>query len=429
MELVGELSRATQPREVLRAFSRGMRALNGPVGYISLSTRDLPVGHYRITRLLLDPDAEHIDVSDPWSMVDELTLHSGGLLGALIRSAYPALVHDLDVQDDPVLGKALRPFRSLMAIPLFDDGEPLNWAFMFSTEPKRFTEKELEETVLRSNLIGGRVKGTVVANELQRANETIRREVERIADIQRGLLPQEMPAVPGVTLAAEYHTYDQAGGDYYDIQPLTRSKDGRSHDPNGPWAFIVADAAGHGPAAAVLMAMLHAILHAYPHTPGGPGEVLSHVSRHLAQKRLESSFVTAFFAIYDPKTREFTYARAGHPPPMLKEPGSGGAVHRLDGNGGMPLGIFDDVTYEDASITLEPGQSIVMYTDGITEGRDHDGRMFGVEGVESSLTMCTGQPDCVQNSIMGALREHENGMRPGDDQTLLIMRINGTTPA
>ncbi|MCA9296985.1 MAG: SpoIIE family protein phosphatase, partial [Phycisphaerales bacterium] len=394
MELVADLSRATEPREVLRTFSRGIRKITGPVGYISLSTRDLPAGHYRITRQLLDPRTEHIDIADTWSTMHEITLHSGGFLGALIQSAYPELIHDLDVRDDPVLGDALAPFRSLLAIPLFDGGEPLNWAIMLKEEPDGFSIDDLEETILRSNLIGGRVKGTVVAQELQKANETIRREVERIAAIQRALLPQSMPDIPGVRLAAEYNTYDQAGGDYYDIQPLKRTDDGAAHDPNGPWVLIIADAAGHGPAAAVLMAMLHAILHAYPHMPGGPGEVLTHVNTHLARKQLESSFVTAFLAIYDPPTRTLTYARAGHPPPMLKDPGPGGTVRRLDAVGGVPLGILNDARFEDASVTLEPGQAVVMYTDGITEGMNHDHRMFGVAGVERALTNCSGEPDC-----------------------------------
>jgi sigma-B regulation protein RsbU (phosphoserine phosphatase) len=424
MELVADLSRANEPRDVLRTFSRGIRKISGPIGYLSLSTRDLPAGQYRITRQLLDPHTEHIDVADTWSTLHEITLHSGGFLGALIQSAYPELIHYLDIRDDPVLGDALAPFRSLLAIPLFDAGEPLNWAIMLKEEPEGFSVADLEEAILRSNLIGGRVKGTVVAQELQKANAKIRLEVERIAAIQRALLPQTMPDIPGVRLAAEYNTYDQAGGDYYDIQPLRRSADGSSHDPTGPWALIIADAAGHGPAAAVLMAMLHAILHAYPHIPGGPGEVLTHVNTHLARKQLESSFVTAFFAIYDPPTRILSHARAGHPPPMLKAPGPGGAVHRLDAVGGVPLGILENIEFEDATLVLEPGQAVVMYTDGITEGMNHDHRMFGVAGVERALTKCSGEPDCSISSIMNALREHENGLRPGDDQTLLVMRIN-----
>ncbi|MEM7227363.1 MAG: PP2C family protein-serine/threonine phosphatase [Planctomycetota bacterium] len=423
MEMVGSMSRAKDPREVLRTFSLGIRRLNGPVGYLSLSTRGLKPGEYRITRNLLNRDTEHIDVEDTWAKINDIPIHTGGFIGALIQSAYPELIHYLDIKDDPVIGDALASFGSLMAIPLYDNGEPLNWAIICRDEPEGFSVDDLEEQILRANLIGGRVKSTVISRELQQANEKIRREVERIADIQRALLPNEMPSIPGVSLAAEYHTYDQAGGDYYDIQPLKRSEDGLSHDPNGPWVIIVADAAGHGPAAAVLMAMLHAILHAYPHMPGGPGEVLEHTNKHLAAKRLESSFVTAFLGIYDPMTRELRYACAGHPPPMLKDHGSGGTVARLESVGGLPLGIFEDVEYDDATVKLQPGQSIVMYTDGITEGMNRNNDMFGMEGIEDALTKCTGEPDCVMNSIMNALREHEEGVRPGDDQTLLAMKV------
>ncbi len=425
MEMVGSLSRATQPQEVLRAFSKDFRKLEGDMAYLSLSTRGLGPGQYRITRVLMDEAEWEAPVRDPWVAARDMPMHEGGFLGEVIRSAYPELIHHLSVPHDPVLGELLAPFRSMMAIPLFDQGEPLNWAISLRRDPRGFSIEDLEKAILRSNLVGGRVKSTLVARELQIAHDKIQREMQRIADIQRALLPSVMPDIPGVKLAASYETFDHAGGDYYDIQPLKRSVDGSSHDPDGPWAIIVADASGHGPAAAVIMAMLHAILHAYPHMPGGPAEVLEHVNRHLYAKRIESSFVTAFLAIYEPATRRFTYARAGHNPPLLKHPGSGGAVERLDEVGGVPLGILPDATYVDRSITLDLGQSVVFYTDGVTEALDARGRMFGLKGIEDALTECTGEPVCVMGSVMAAVREHENGVRPADDQTLLAMKVVG----
>jgi sigma-B regulation protein RsbU (phosphoserine phosphatase) len=420
MQMVGGLSRATTPVDVLREFATGIDRLHGRQGYVSLSTRGLGPGEYRITRLIpggIDVEVQRMVAGrsriDPWRDRDKIPVRTGGFLGSIIRQAYPQIFHHLDVRGDPVLGDALAGFGSLMAAPLFDGGEPLNWAISLRREPEGFTVEELEEMVLRSNLVGATVRNVLAAQELRAANATIRREVEQIAAIQRALLPSRLPEIPGVTLSARYQTFDQAGGDSYDFLPF-----------GDRWGLLVADAAGHGPAAAVMMAMLHAILHAYPGHPDEPGAVLEHANAHLAGKGIEASFVTAFFAIYEPTRRRLVYASAGHPPTLVKSPGKGGDVARLDAVGGVPLGIVSDVRYDNAEITIDPGHTMVMYTDGVVESVDRGGRLFGVEGIERALHECSGMPGCVQQSIGDALLAHEGGLRPRDDQTLVAMRVN-----
>jgi phosphoserine phosphatase RsbU/P len=424
MEIVAALSRAEDPREVLRIFAQGMVKLNGPRGYVSLSTRGLKPGQYRITRLLSNEGDETIDSFDPWSTQNEMPIHTGGFFGEIIRKAYPEVIHHLHLEKDPVVGNKLAEYRSLMAVPIFDQGEPLNWAIFLLHDPEPFTQQALEETVVRSNLVGGTVRKVLMMQELRKAKQRIEEEVEQIARIQRTLLPSTMPEISGLTIRASYETFAQAGGDYYDFIPLRYLPESSTPDPDGPWGIIIADASGHGPAAAVVMAMLHAILHAYPKIPDGPAEVLAHVNRHLSAKRIESSFVTAFFAVYDPPTKRLTYARAGHNPPLLKNPGEGGSVIHLNEVGGIPLGVLSDVEYEDHQITLEPGQTLVLYTDGIIEAACPNGTMFGVEGLEKSLIACTGEPECVVGSITAALEEHEDCIQPTDDQTLVAVKVS-----
>ncbi len=435
MEMVESLSRATDPASVLRAFAWGLEELYGHRSFVSLSTRGLGLGEYKITRMVLDNEKEGFD-TDPWSNSDQMPVHQGGFLAELISQPYPELILNLNIPNDPVMGDVLAPYGSLMAIPLFDQGEALNWGIMLDRDPQGFSIEQLEQTILRFNMVGGRVKATLIANELSKAHDQIREDMDRIAAIQRALLPSVMPKIPGLTLAARYETFDLAGGDYYDFIPLPAKHDnseaGKTSDSatdvietTGSWIMVVADVSGHGPAAAVIMAMLHAILHAFPHPPEGPGEVLEHLNRHLCAKRIESSFVTAFLAIYEPVSRRFTYARAGHNPPLLKEAGSGGTVNRLEGKGGVPLGIIEDASYSDTEVTLQEKQTIILYTDGITEAKDPTGEMFGVEGIEEALTKCTGDPECVMGSIMGAVRAFESGLRPTDDQTMMAMQAVG----
>jgi len=421
MELVGAISRATDPRQVQRTFAAGIRRLSPVDGYISISTRGLQPGQYKITRLTLGEDAMSKPWGDPWSDWDQLKTHSGGLLGEVIRSAYPEVLLDLHLADDPVLGDRLAAYRSFMAVPLFDDGEPLNWAIVVRKKPNAFSLEQLENQILRGNLIGGTVRTVLLANRLRKANETIRSEMDRIASIQRALLPSAMPRVPGVSLAASYETFDTAGGDIYSFRKLD-SKTGDGAD--SPWAMLIADASGHGPSAAVVIAMVHAILHAFPSHNADPAEVLAFANAQLCNKRIEHSFVTAFLGVYHPSTRRLVYSRAGHEPPLLMSPGIDSTTERLLDAGSLPLGVLDDATYESAETVLRPQQTLVMYTDGITEARNPDGDQFGIEGIERALHECSGEPECVIGSIATALRAHEAGRRPSDDQTMVALRIS-----
>ena len=108
---------------------------------------------------------------------------------------------------------------------------------------------------------------------------------------------------------------------------------------------------------------------------------------------------------------------------MLKNPGSGGAVERLDQVGGIPLGIVDSIGLEQATVQLRPGQTLVLYTDGIHEAMNAAGEMFGIAGIEEALHACSGEPSCVVNSIVEALRAHEAGVRPSDDQTIVAIKV------
>ncbi len=441
MDLVSDLSKANDPSEVLRAFGMGWSKLAGSSGYISLSCRGLEPGEYRITRMLALGDIEKNSGEALWQPSGEKPIHTAGLLGEIVSRGRPMIVHDLDVKDDPVLGDSISEYCSLTATPLFDGGKILNWAINLSTDPIAHTEKELEDVLLRSNLVGGTVRHVQTAKKLREVHQRIKDEVEQIAKIQQALLPEKLPDIPGVTIAAQYQTYDQAGGDIYTFHPLGTGLGHTVKKPDGRWAIFIGDVSGHGPAAAVVMAMVESMLATYPMTPDTTGQVLDYLNKHLCAKRIFSTFVTAFHALYDPATRTLTYSRAGHPPPLWRKPcsnvtdtgkpdgmdGLGGGkaeVTELDAIGGLPLGIMPEETYEDASIILEPGQTLTLYTDGIPETRSPDGTFFGTEGIINAMLECDGEAECAVETILQHVRKHEAGGRPQDDQTLVVMRVD-----
>ena len=280
-----------------------------------------------------------------------------------------------------------------------------------SLEKKRLRDEEKRKTLELAQAL----------EQLKEATARIRAEVEHIAAIQRALLPLKLPAIQGLEIATSYETFDEAGGDLYDFIPIG-GQPGSQGDPAAPWGILVADASGHGPAAAVLTAMVNTLVRSYPGKPSGPAEVLSHLNRHLSAKSLEGSFVTAFFGILDPTTRQLVYALAGHDPPLRKTL-QGGAIERFPEVDGLPLGVLDDADFAEQTMQLQGGDILYLFTDGITEASSPTGVQFGLKGIKSCLGAPQSSAQDVIQQILAGLHAHENGTRPHDDQTMVALRV------
>ena len=420
--LMEQLVGLSEPQQAIDLFSQGMRLVYEPTSAIQLSTRELGVGEYRIVRLMGSDGREHVTPGPSWDYHIHV-VRSGGILSDVVASGRPCILHELDLAQDPVLGETMGASRSLAAVPVLDDEVPINWLVLLHHEPDHFQPQDLEELILRVNLVGAVSKGLWMRQQLAAANEQIAREIEQIARIQRTLLPAQLPEIPGLSIAAHYETFDRAGGDLYDFARL-------EGDPTTPdddrWAILIADASGHGPAAATVCAIVHSILHAYPQEPSGPAELLKHVNRHLCAKQIESSFVTAFLAFYQARTRELVYARAGHNPPLLlSEPGKNGKgraiLRELDAARGLPLGIDADAPFTEDRLVLTPGQMVLLYTDGVTEARNAAGDLLGPEGIERALAACEDGAQAAVRCVTEAVLKHLGSEQAGDDRTILVL--------
>ena len=426
MGMLQELSHARSPQQVLGTFARGMVELDGPSAYVSLSTRDLEPGEYRITRLVSEDDHGRIEVADTWSNRERFAVHRGGLLGEIVEGGMPVKFDELQLDDDPVLGDRLASYRSLMASPLFDNGEPLNWTIRLRPEPYAFSEEDLEEQLMFGNLVGGTVRHVHTALALEEAQKRLNMEIDRIATLQHNLLPARFPRVPGVRFASSYQTFDRAGGDMYFFQKIGEDAVTGMGEHNGLWGLFVGDVAGHGPAAAVIMAMIEAILGTMPSVQvRSTGEALAYLNKHLCFKQIGATFVTGWIAAYDPATGLLEYANAGHNPPLLFRRRQGRCeVIALRDGGGLPLAITSDEVYANTSIHLRDGDVLVLYTDGITESRNPQGEFFGEQGLIDALRQCEGDPESIVATIRHRLLAFQAGGRPQDDQTLLVMQID-----
>lgn len=412
--LLRTVSGLDDPQEVQREFSKGLRdSANRAVdAYVAVSRRGLEGGRYKITRTSLHDDPP-LDKQNPWRDWAKLDAHTGGFIGEMIAEPEPKILTEFSITGDPVLGDRLAEYRSAMIVPLFDEGEALNWSFMLNLEPGAFDEHDLEEFMMRGNLIGRMTRNLIVQREVKVLNERLQNQVDEIAMIQRSLLPESLPDVPGLMLAASYLTSNEAGGDFYDVFPVG----------DGRWALLIADVSGHGAGAATVVAMMSSIIRGYPQLIEGPGSVFRHLNEQLLKRRIASNFVTAFLAYFDPDTHGLEYANAGHHAPLVRD--ADGAMSALNGEHDIPLGILEDAAYPTSHATLEKCQSVIMFTDGITEAFAPDGEMFGTERLAGSMTTCSGEPQCIIGHIHNALYEHTHSRDRDDDQTILAFRVTG----
>ncbi len=411
VDTMQEMSRLNDPQAMVRAYAEKMSLLVASHRRLSLSRRGLVAPHFRITR-----STTWSSEINPWTDKDRLPLLEGGLLAELLYRGKTEVIDDLQFSpDDPAL-EYLAGCHSLLAIPMYDQGEPLNMVVILRDAVDAFVKDEIPDLVWRSNLFGRATGSLVLKQELQRAYEALDREMKIVAEIQRSLLPSELPEIPTLDLAAYYRPSHRAGGDYYDFFPL----------PDGQWGIFVGDVSGHGTPAAVLMAVTHCIAHTRVGPACPPGRVLSYLNHHLSSRYTQQngSFVTAFYAVYDPKSCRLTYASAGHNAPRVKRCGDESLL-MLDECNGFPLGIVADVAYEERVAQLETGDRLVFYTDGITEAHNPQGELFGTSRLDRAIAHCGVRASDVLDAVLQSVQTFVADHPILDDQTLIVARVVG----
>lgn len=415
---------AQSPRAVLDQFLAGVRQIHGPFTYVELVVEGLPdhdtPGRYLVTRLLHHSGTEFVPDHSPFRRGPSMPVHRGGFLGRIV-AAEPRVIRDelVSLSPDDPFADALRGHAAYIAVPILSAGEP-EWAVLLGVRPNFYRDVNPADFLLKANLMGVALQSMHAAEQLRLAQQKSRAEVERIAAIQRALLPTDLPEHHGFEIAYSVEPSDCAGGDLVDIADL----DGQL------LGMLIADASGHGPSAAVVAAMISTIVRAYPQPLGDPAagpvqylsdiaDVLDFANDHLCEKRIDQNFVTAWVAAYERKTGTLHCASAGHPHPLLCRRG---CVQTLPGRAGLPLGIFPQQSYASAHIPLEPGDLVLAYTDGISEAVNPDGEFFGVERIADLLPRCHSAQHAV-DTVRRAVEAFSQGNPRADDQTLLAFRI------
>ena len=301
--------------------------------------------------------------------------------------------------------------RSMIAVPLQTEGRVIGLIYLDSPFfVREFKDEDLNLLTVMANIAAVRIEHARLI-EVEQAERMMAKDLQQACDIQRGLLPEKAPEVSGLDLAGYNVPCRGVGGDYYDFIACA---DGRI-------ALLVADVAGKGMPAALLMSNLQARAQILFDDPTELAAVVTRLNRVLKAKVPGNRFITFFVGVIDPATGEMTYVNAGHNPPLLVH--GDGSMERLEATG-MILGILPGAQYEEKTCRLNEGDAVVLFSDGITEAtKPETDEEFGEERLASILHEMIAQPAKeIIDSIQQRLQVFTAGAPLADDLTLVVAR-------
>ena len=247
--------------------------------------------------------------------------------------------------------------------------------------------------------------------QLQDANRRFAEELDLAGRIQASFLPSALPQIPGWQLSVVLKPARETSGDFYDINLL----------PNGRLGILIADVVDKGVGAALYMALSYSLFRTYAlEHPARPELVLAAVNRRILIDTDTGQFVTVFYAILDPATGELTYSNAGHHPPLLLGSTDSDELQLLHRTG-MALGVLQEAVWERRTIHLRRGDTLVLYTDGVTDAQNVGGEFFGQDRLLAAVQASRGQTAArVQENLVAQVAEFVGDAPQLDDIALVV---------
>lgn len=266
--------------------------------------------------------------------------------------------------------------------------------------------------IANDNLQDANSQLKIANHDLRTAQDKINRDLEHAQTIQQGLLPQNIPDTPSLSVKATYIPATAVGGDYYDVFEIT----------DGIFGLIVADVSGHGVSAALIMSMVKVLIKTFTTITDGPQKILEKINDIFQTEIKTTNFVTVFFAILDTNTKKFYYTSAGHCPVLFinKKDKSYSQV-KADG---LFLGVFPDMMLNETCTPYDPGtMRLILYTDGLTEARNEDNVMYELERlITISLKTLEDSTEKACSKILSHQKKFcGKHIEPEDDITLLVV--------
>ena len=343
--------------------------------------------------------------------IEELTnLHlklGEGLIGQVALTSEP--VTSPDVRKNPNYINARTETRSEMVAPIISNTEVIGVFDLESDELNAYSEDDLEVLMLLASQVAIIIEKVMLHEQLIE-KQRLEGQLEVARQVQLELLPPRDPQLEGYDISAYNFPTEEVSGDYYDWVKIYDDQIG----------LVIADVSGKGVPAALLMAFLRASLRAATHIGYSPHISMAKVNYLLWESIERNQFVTAFYGILDVTNKTLTYTNAGHNPPiLLKQNGSLSFIDR----GSIPLGMFRDTRYHEYYLTTEPGDVLVLYTDGVTEAQNPEGEEFGRERLAQAVwaSRQLGARELI-TAVHTEVLEWTEGHGAGDDVTFFVIK-------
>ncbi len=313
------------------------------------------------------------------------------------------------------LGEANPEIRAVM-VSAYGDMDNIRTAmnrgaFDFVTKPIDFDDLEttIDKTLRHSRLLREALSSQ---NQLQ----ALRRELDIAHSMQISILPTSFPCTPQFEVHGQVLPAREVGGDFYDIYRL---EDGRV-------GVVIADVSGKGIPAALFMMVCRTLLKGIAIGMGSPGEALTEANALLHAENESSMFVTVFYGVFNPRTGAFTYANAGHEPPILRR--ADGTTETLPFTGGVALGIVGGMRFEERTSTLAPGEFVFLFTDGVTEALNESEEEFGTARAHDAIAAV--EPGAAREALEALVRtvvQFSGEAEQFDDLGCLVLKAGGST--
>ena len=299
---------------------------------------------------------------------------------------------------------------SMLCLGIMYQNKAIGTIHLFSGEQRAFSPFEVRLVTAISQMLGTAIQNARLDAQRSQSRRVLR-QLHLAANVQRRMLPGDLPKLKPFDIAARYVPSFELGGDFYDVIDL-----------DGHIGIAIGDVVGKGIAASLLMASVRASLRAYAQDVYDLDEIIARVNNALTRDTLDNEFATLWYGVFDPETLRLTYCNAGHDPPMLVR---NKKIHSLK-TGGMAVGILSDQEYEKGLFDMAFGDTILLYTDGLVDSFNDKGQKFGRDRITKALIEAEGRSatDTI-NHILWCVRRFTGPRQGVDDTTLVVIKIEG----
>lgn len=337
-----------------------------------------------------------------------------GIVGAAVVQRQAILVGD--VKKDPRYIETNPETRSELVVPLIYQENVIGVLDLEHTRRNFFTEDHQRTMTTLAAQIAIAIENARLYEQIARQESRLERDLVMARELQVRLLPQARPKLRNLEIAAKFVPARTIGGDLYDFLTYSQSRLG----------LVIGDVSGKGAPAAIYAALVSGILRSHAAMEPSPAEMLAAVNYSLADRRIDGQFVSLIYCVWDDEARTLQVANSGLPRPVYCRRGK---VEVMEATG-LPLGLFEDADYDEFTFQAEPDDVFVFFSDGILDATNRAGDLFGRTRLEKIIAECSSQPaESMVKSIFKAATEHAAGTAAFDDQTVVAIKVKGSTPA